>query len=223
MSLIHWQPLKELNTLQHRMNRLFDEFMHGSETSLQHMPSTWDTVWTPAIELKETDTEIVLKAQVPGVDAKDLDVQVSENAVSIAGVHQEEQRTEEEGMVRSEFYYGQFQRVVPLPTSVQYEKVKAEFKDGIITLTLPKEESARGRVVKVNLDEQQRQTVTEQRQHDKHLQQTMHRRAEDALETTHDADLDQVTRESTTKERQHADHVQDTTQMRSMADSEPIS
>ena len=221
MSLIHWQPLKELNTLQHRMNRLFDEFMHG-ETALQQTPSTWDTLWAPAIELKETDTEIVLKAQVPGVDAKDLDIQVSEDAVSISGVHQEEKRTEEKGMVRSEFHYGQFQRMVPLPISVQYEKVKAEFKDGVVTLVLPKEESARRRVVKVNLDEQQRQAVTEQRQHDEHLQQTMHRQAEDALEKKHDADLGQSTRENITKERQHTEHLQDTTHIRSMADSEPI-
>lgn len=222
MSLIRWQPLKELDTIRHTMNRLFDELTHG-EMALHRSSQTWDALWAPAIELKETDTEIVLKAEVPGVDSKDLDIQVSEDAVSISGVHQEEHRTEEKGMVRSEFRYGQFQRLVPLPTTVRYEDVKAEFKAGILTLRLPKVESARRKVVKVNLDEQQREAVVQQRQHDEHLQETMHRRAEDALGTAHDADLDQATRESTTKERQHMEHFQDTTHERSMANKEPLS
>lgn len=211
MSLIRWQPLKELETLRHQMNQVFDSWMHPDLES----PLTWNnTAWTPAIELQETDTELVVKAEVPGVEAKDLDVQVTENTVSIAGSHREETRTEEKGMVRSELRYGQFQRLIPLPTTVQYEQVKADFKNGILTLTLPKVESTRKPVVKVNLEEQLRETTTEQRQAETHQQETAHRRAEDALETMQSGDLDQAAREAVTHDRQQEEQRQEKAHLR---------
>jgi HSP20 family protein len=111
------------------------------------------TGWTPAIELKDNENEIVLRAQLPGMDAKDLDVQVTREAVSIAGEHRQEQKTEEKGFFRSEFRYGKFQRVIPLPVAVQNDQVKAAYKDGVLTLTLPKVVEVRNPVVKLNLAE----------------------------------------------------------------------
>jgi HSP20 family protein len=153
MSLIHWQPLKELDTLRHQMDHLFDELIH-SDRAFAQFPKLENAIWAPAIELKETDTEVTLKAAVPGIEAKELDVQVSENAVSIAGEHRAEKRTEEKGYFRSELQYGQFHRVVPLPVSVKHDQVHSEFKDGVLTLNLPKAESSPPKVTKVDLTAQ---------------------------------------------------------------------
>ncbi len=102
--------------------------------------------------MQETEDAIHLKLELPGIEAKDLDVQVTENAVSIKGERKSETKTEEKGMTRSEFHYGKFQRVIPLPTRIQNTNVTAEYKDGILNLTLPKSEEEKNKVVKVNLD-----------------------------------------------------------------------
>lgn len=183
MSLIPWQPLKELDHLRQQINHLFDELVHTGRTESQFFKKE-NITWMPAIELQETDTDIIVKAQIPGINAEDLDVEVSKDAVSIAGQHQEEERTDNKGFIRSEFRYGQFQRIVPLPVSVKHEQVNAEFKDGILTLTLPKAEAMTPNVVKVDLtiQEKAREAMAQQRQHEEHLQQTMHARAEAELE-----------------------------------------
>ncbi|MBD2078382.1 Hsp20/alpha crystallin family protein [Leptolyngbya sp. FACHB-17] len=213
MSLIHWQPLKELEALRHQMNQVFDAWLHPDPEARSLSPID-GMAWTPAIELHETDTDVVLKAEVPGIEAKDLDVQVSEHTISISGHHQEETRTEEKGVFRSELRYGQFQRLIPLPTPVQYDQVKADFKNGILTLTLPKIESARKPVVKVNLEEKLREATTQQRQAKEHQEQNVHRRAEDALETMQMGDLDQATRETLTQERHQNEQRQESAHLR---------
>ena len=95
-----------------------------------------------------------MKLEVPGVEAKDLDVQVTEDAVSIVGERKSQAKTEENGTTRSEFQYGKFQRVIPLPARIQNTKVQAEYKDGILNLTLPKTEQEKNKVVKVDLVDQ---------------------------------------------------------------------
>lgn len=137
MLVRYWQPWREIDTLRRQFDQMFD---------------TVDTAgWTPAIELKDIGNEFVLRAELPGIDAKDLDVQVTKDAISLAGEHHQEDRSEENGFFRSEFRYGKFQRVIPLPGEVQNDRVKAEFKDGILSLTLPKIEQAKA--VKLNLVE----------------------------------------------------------------------
>ncbi|MBD1825253.1 Hsp20/alpha crystallin family protein [Cyanobacteria bacterium FACHB-DQ100] len=138
MLVRYWQPWREIDTLRRQFDQLFDSV--ASSDSFD---------WTPAIELKDTGNELVVRAQLPGIDAKNLDVQVMRNAISLAGEHRQEQRTEEHGLFRTEFRYGKFQRVIPLPVEVQNDQVKAEFKEGILSLTLPKVEQAK--VVKLNL------------------------------------------------------------------------
>lgn len=215
MALIRWQPLKELNILRHQMNRLLDELMHG-ERELDQFPLVENALWEPAIELRETDTALILKAVVPGIEAEELDVQVSENAVSIAGEHREEKHTEKKGYFRSELQYGQFQRLVPLPVSIKHEQVQAEFKDGVLTLTLPKAESTRQNVTKVELTTQEkaREFVAQQRQHDEHLQETMHTRAAEAMKTPDSTGTQEEARELMAKQRQHDEHLQETMHQR---------
>lgn len=172
MSLIHWKPLKELDTLRHQMNHLFDELMH-SDREFAQFSKLEDTLLAPAIELKETETDLILKAIVPGIEAKDLDVQVRENAVSIAGEHREEKHTEKKGYFRSELQYSQFQRNVPLPVSIKHDQVQSEFKDGVLILTLPKAEPTHQNVTKIDLTAQEkaRESVVDQRQQEEHVQE----------------------------------------------------
>ncbi len=142
MALIRWEPLREIDSLQREMNRLFDSLTPATHNGSAFMPLA---------ELHETPEAVMLKLEVPGLDAKDLDIQVTAEAVSITGERKSETKTEENGMVRSEFHYGKFQRVIPMPVRIQNTAVQAEYKDGILNLTLPKAEEERNRVVKVNL------------------------------------------------------------------------
>lgn len=143
--LQRWEPFPEMESLQREMNRLFEQFMpagNGGATGITFMPSA---------EMEETDEAVHLRLEIPGLEAKDLDVQVTEDVVAISGERKSETKTEEKGMMRSEFRYGFFERVIPLPTHVQTDKVQAEYKNGILTLTLPKSEQEQKKVVKVNL------------------------------------------------------------------------
>ena len=143
MALIRWEPLREINSLQREMNRLFDTLTPTGATNGDR--------FMPVVEMHETPEAVELKVELPGIDTKDLDVQVAADAVSISGERKSESKTEEKGIYRSEFYYGKFQRVIPLPGRIQNTEVKADYKDGILHLTLPKAEDEKNKVVKVNL------------------------------------------------------------------------
>ncbi len=144
MVLVRYNPWQELKLQQRQLNRLFDSAIMPS--SLLEKAATR----VPA-EMQETEEAIHLKLEIPGIEAKDLDIQVTEDSVSISGERKSETKTEEKGITRSEFQYGKFQRVFPLPAKIQNTDVTAEYKDGILNLTLPKTKEEKNKVVKVNL------------------------------------------------------------------------
>lgn len=147
MAIIRWNPWQEIDTLQRQFDRLF------ADTIAPTVGDDWKTFGRmPAAELSETEDAVQLKLEVPGVDAKDLNVEVTEDIVSIKGERKSETRSEDKGMSRSEFYYGTFQRVIPLPARIQNTQVQAEYKDGILHLTLPKQQEELNKVVKVELN-----------------------------------------------------------------------
>ncbi|MBD2566529.1 Hsp20/alpha crystallin family protein [Anabaena lutea] len=147
MTLVRYSPWKEIETLERRFNRLFDDLAPASLKDL----STVSRV--PAAEITETDDAVILRLEVPGMEAKDLDVQVTEDAVSISGERKLKTESEDKAKTRSEFYYGKFQRVIPLPVTIQNTKVTADYKDGILHLTLPKMVAEKSKVVKINLEQ----------------------------------------------------------------------
>lgn len=142
MLVRYWQPWKEMDLMRQQFDQLFNEMTRSPESQ---------TAWRPAIELKDAGDHLIVRAELPGIEAKDLNVEVTKEAVSITGEHRYEQKTESKGFFRSEFRYGQFRRVVPLPVAVQNDQVQANYQDGILTLTLPKVAEVRNQVVKVNL------------------------------------------------------------------------
>ena len=153
MALIRWEPFREIDSLQREMNSLFDNLMSRPERgSVATGPN-----FLPAAEMQETPNAIELKVEVPGMEANDLDVQVTAEAVSISGERKSEAKTEERGMTRSEFRYGSFQRIIPLPTKIQNDKVQADYKNGVLHLTLPKAEAEKNKVVTINLGGQSNQ------------------------------------------------------------------
>jgi len=143
MRLVRWQSFPEMETLRSQMDRMFDAIAGLDRES--------GTDWTPAIEIQDREDSLILRAEIPGVDAKDIDIQVAREAVSIAGEHRYEKKTQEKGFFRSELRYGSFQRTIPLPIAVENTQVQAEFKDGILKLTLPKAQEAKHKVVKIDL------------------------------------------------------------------------
>jgi len=152
-TLIRWQPRREFDLVRRQLDQLFDEISNFDSALVKPRDlglREGGAAWTPAIELNDVGAELVLRAEVPGVDAEHLDVQVSRDAVAIQGEYRSEQKTDEQGRFRSEFRYGNFRRVIPLRVPVQNDQVQAELKDGILTLTLPKVAPAKA-VVKLNL------------------------------------------------------------------------
>ena len=162
MAIIRYNPWQEINHLQSELNRIFDEGL--SSTSLTEFGNLSKV---PAAELVETDEALVLKLEVPGMNASDLDIEVTAKTVSITGERKSETKSEDKNRTRlsegvpqghnisfrTEFRYGRFQRVIPLPRQIKNTEVKAEYKAGILHLTLPKAEAEKNKVVKVNLND----------------------------------------------------------------------
>lgn len=146
MALIRWQPFEEAETLQRSMNRLFDTLTTSNgEGKIDRY------AFVPAAEIQETPEAIHLSLETPGMNSEDLDIQVTADTVSVSGERKEKTVTEDKGISRTEFRYGRFQRVIPLPARIQNDNVEAEYKDGILKLVMPKAEEEKNKIVKVNL------------------------------------------------------------------------
>lgn len=169
MAIMRFDPFREISLLQREMNRLFDRMTTTSDSEAE----VGGYSFIPAAEIHETPEEIKLRIEVPGIEAKDLDVKVTAEAVAIIGERKSETKQEDKGMRRSEFRYGRFQRVIPLPSRIQNDKVQAEFNNGVLCLTLPKAEEERNRVVSINLGGQTNQAISGQQngQSDQHQAQ----------------------------------------------------
>lgn len=142
-NIMRWEPFRNLSALQEQVNRLFQS----------NFPSRGDqfalTAWVPAVDVYEAEDELVIKADLPDVSEKDLDVRVENNMLNIHGERKFEQKVKEENYLRTERAYGSFSRSFSLPNSVNTEGVKAEYKDGVLTITLPKRAESKPKQVKI--------------------------------------------------------------------------
>lgn len=146
MSLLRWQPWTEIEAIRRQLDQAFDDLTHDTV-----FKSVQQVVRVPAIELTTTATDVVLKAELPGIAAEDLDIQVTRNAISLKGEYRRETQDEHPQIYRTELRYGSFHRVIPLPVEVDNTQTTAEFKDGILTLTLPKYQDERAKAFKVTI------------------------------------------------------------------------
>jgi len=145
--LAHWQPMREFNDLQKELNRVFDLITDAPLTR----PTDGNNAFVPAAEIEETPAGFNLRLEIPGLNADNLTIEATAESVQIRGERQRTTKTGENGSFRSEFRYGQFQRVIPLPARIQNDAVVANYKDGVLLLTLPKVEAEKNKVVKVAL------------------------------------------------------------------------
>lgn len=138
MALMRWEPFRDLMTMQDKMNRLFNEFFArpGSYEEEGIVRGTW----SPAVDIYETDNDIVLKAELPGMSQEDIQLEIRENVLTLKGERKQERQVEESNYHRVERSYGTFQRMFTLPNAIQQDRVKARYKDGILEVTMPKAE-----------------------------------------------------------------------------------
>jgi len=144
-TLNRWEPFRGASTLQEQVNRLFGNVLEQSaeESNLSS--------WAPAVDIYETEHELVVKADLPEVDSKDLDIRVENNILTIRGERKFEKKVNEENYLRVERAYGAFSRSFSLANTVNAEAIKADYQNGVLTLTIPKREEAKPKQIKVNV------------------------------------------------------------------------
>src|SRR6516162_2163742 len=157
MAILRWEPFRDLLAMQHRMDRLFNEL--GRDAPLYREEAASLSRWAPTADVYETGDNIVVKAELPGVDPKDLEVRIEDNTLFLKGERKLEKEVKEENYHRIERSYGSFTRSFALPSSVDADKTSAEYKDGVLTLTMPKREEAKRKTIKIQTSGEPRQVA----------------------------------------------------------------
>lgn len=143
MSLVRWEPMRELAHLRDEMDRLFGQ-------SFRDLPLVNGNGWPPAVDVREVDGKLQIKADLPGVKRENVEITATDEAITIEGHTLEESEEKKEGYFHRERRSGHFMRTVPLPVAVDTDKVEATFEDGTLTITLPKvAEAPKGKKISV--------------------------------------------------------------------------
>ena len=145
-NLTRWEPDREMMTLREAMDRLFDDAFTRPFSLMRDGGSTWST---PAIDMYQTDDEIVVQAALPGIKADEVQINVTNDVLTIRGETKHEAEQKEKSWHIREHRRGAFERSIRLPTGVMSEKAKADFEDGVLTITLPKSEEVKPRTITV--------------------------------------------------------------------------
>jgi len=150
-TLSTWNPLREMEEFQNRFTTLFG----GIPTFPVHFPKNGERFkmpdWSPMVDITEDDREYLFKADLPEMRKDDVKVTIENGVLHISGERKSETKHEDSEVYRSERFVGKFQRTVTLPTPVKSDAVKANYKDGILTVTLPKAEEAKPKQIDVNV------------------------------------------------------------------------
>jgi HSP20 family protein len=144
MNLVRWNPFGEMSLLQNHMNRLFDTALQGWSGE-----SNGTTSWIPAADIYESENELVVNLDLPGIDPTAVDVCVENNVLSIRGERQFDEKQNKENFHRVERPYGPFARSFTLSTAVDPDKIRANFKAGVLSITLPKAETAKPKRIQI--------------------------------------------------------------------------
>ena len=147
-SIVRFDPFEDLSRLQHEMNRLFDDtYSTGPRTARRENAAT--QLWAPAVDVAEDANEIVLRSELPGVKQDDIDIELAHDTLTIRGEKKFEEEDKKGNYVRIERAYGTFQRSFNLSVPVDQDKINASFKDGVLTIRLPKSEATKPKKVLV--------------------------------------------------------------------------
>ena len=147
MNLVKWSPWREMPALHNRFNRLFDDpfFSIGRMADESGLGN-----WNPAVDLYEKDDHYMIKAELPGVDKKDIKIDLKDRLLTLSGERSYDNEVNEENYYHRERSYGRFQRVFTLPADVDSEKIKAKYKDGVLEIEVPKPEEKKAKQVTVH-------------------------------------------------------------------------
>ena len=145
-TLSQFQPVRGGSALQDQINRLFDEAFDrtSGEANL--------TTWAPAVDIYETEHNLVVKADLPDMKPDDLDIRVENNILTIRGERKFEKKVDEDNYLRVERSYGSFSRSFSLANTVNVEAIQADYKNGVLTLSIPKREEAKPKQIKVRVE-----------------------------------------------------------------------
>ena len=142
--LTKWDKLPVFSSFQDEMNRVLDNFFNRE--------SSHGADWKPVVDVAETENDIVVKAEIPGIDPKDIDISITGDKLTLKGEKKEEKENTGKCFHRVESSYGSFKRVITLPASVDVDKVTAEGKNGLLEITLPKKEESKAKKINVKVD-----------------------------------------------------------------------
>lgn len=144
-TLSRWEPFRGFPTFQDQLSRIFGDTLDrsGEESNL--------TAWAPAVDIFETEHELVVKADLPDVKPEELDIRVENNILTIRGERKFEKKVNEDNYLRVERSYGSFSRSFSLANTVNAEAIKADYKNGVLTLSIPKREEAKPKQIKVSV------------------------------------------------------------------------
>jgi HSP20 family protein len=148
MALVRWEPVRELNSLQNEMNRLFTTFFDTPTSGNGDGPPQR---WIPAMDLVETEEHFVLKADLPGLGEGDVSIEVEDNVLTVSGERKAEHEDKREGYMRVERAYGAFRRSLTLPEGIDPEAVTASFDNGVLEIRIPKPEERKPRRVAIHV------------------------------------------------------------------------
>jgi HSP20 family protein len=137
MALVRWDPIRELDSLQNDMNRLFDRFFEGRAANGTARR------WIPAMDLVETDDHLVLRGDLPGMTEDDVNIEIKDNVLTVSGERKAEREDKREGYHRVERAFGSFSRSLSLPAGVDADKVEANFDNGVLEVRIPKPAEAK--------------------------------------------------------------------------------
>ncbi|OQB14977.1 MAG: Spore protein SP21 [Firmicutes bacterium ADurb.Bin193] len=140
MSLIPWNPFRDMDNIFRDTNNFFDfpSKMFGGFSS-------------PRVDVYQTENDMIVKAEIPGVSKEDLNLYIDDNTVRLTGQTKREKELKDENAYKTERYYGSFSRTIPLPVEVKSEQAKAEYKDGVLSITVPKAEPSKSRSRKIDI------------------------------------------------------------------------
>jgi HSP20 family protein len=146
MAMVRWEPVRDLLSLQDRVRGMIEGSYRGGDEDWALGGS-----WAPAVDIYEKDGNIVLKAELPGLDPKDVDVRVENNILTLRGERKFDNEVKRDNYHRVERAYGTFTRSFTLPNVVDTSNIKADFKDGVLHVVLPKKEEAKQRQIQINV------------------------------------------------------------------------
>jgi len=144
-TITRFEPFSVAGTLQDQINRVFNDVLArgGEDSNL--------TTWAPAVDIFETEHELVVKADLPDIDPKDLDIRIENNILTIRGERKFEKKVDQDNYLRVERAYGSFARSFSLASTVNTDAIKADYQNGVLTLSIPKREEAKPKQIKVNV------------------------------------------------------------------------